>query len=162
MPHRFRAGGMALMRHLKEEETMVEGDIRTNAGARLTRRGVARLAAAALVAASMGTARLTAGVAAESVADCQARIEALRAATESATFSGRNAAKEQTGLLGKLDSASSKLAQGKFEDAIQSLTQFRDKVTTLQGQGKIDPDDANALIAGADDAIACVQSLRSR
>ena len=138
---------------------MGEGDIRTDAGVRLTRRGVARLAAAALVVTSMGTARLTPGAAAESVAECQAKIEALHAATGSATFIGRNAAKDQAALLGKLDSASAKLAQGKFADAIQALTQFRDKVATLQNQGKIDPGDANALIAGADDAIACVQSL---
>jgi hypothetical protein len=138
---------------------MVEGDFRTTAGPRLTRRGVTRLAAAALVAVSVGTALLTPGVAAESVAECEAKIEALRAATKSARFSGQNAAKDRAALLGKLDSASAKLGQGKFEDAIQSLTQFREKVVSLQSQGKIDPDDANALIAGADDAITCVQSL---
>jgi hypothetical protein len=104
----------------------------------------------------MGTARLTPGAAAESVAECQAKIEALRAATAGATFTIE---KDRTGLLGKLNSASAKLAQGKFADAIQALTQFRDKVATLQSQGKIAPDDATALIAGANDAIACVQSL---
>jgi hypothetical protein len=138
---------------------MIERDIRTHAGPRLTRRGVARLAAAALVATSMGTARLTPGAAAESVAECQAKIEALSAATGSATFIGRNAAKDQAALLGKLKSASDKLAQGKFADAIQALTQFRDKVTDLRDQGKIDPDDASALISAANDAIGCVQSL---
>ena len=137
---------------------MVEGDFRTNAGPRLTRRGVTRLAAAALVAAGMGTVRLTPGVAAESVEECEAKIEALRRAT-AGVDSFSNPEKDRTGLLGKLNSASAKLAQGKFEDAIQSLTQFREKVVSLRSQGKIDPDDANALIAGADDAIACVQSL---
>ena len=138
---------------------MVERDIRTHAGTRLTRRGVARLAAAALVATNMGTARLTPGAAAESPAECQAKIEALRVATGSATFIGRNAEKDRAALLGKLKSASEKLAQGKFEDAIQALTQFRDKVADLRDQGKIDSNDANALITGANDAIACVQSL---
>jgi hypothetical protein len=137
---------------------MVEGDIRMNAGARLTRRGVARLAAT-LVMASMGTAWLTPGVAAETVEECEAKIRALRAATGSATFIGRNEEKDRAGLLGKLKSASEKLAQGKFEDAVLSLTQFRGKVISLQSQGKIDPGDANALITRADDAIACVQSL---
>ena len=138
---------------------MVEGEIRMDAGPRLTRRGVARLAAAALATTGMGTARLTPGAAAESPAECEAKIEALRAATRSATFTGRNAEKDQAALLGKLKSASEKLAQGKVEDAIQALTQFRDKVADLRDQGKIDPEDANALITGADDAIACVQSL---
>ena len=137
---------------------MIERDIRIDVGPRLTRRGVARLAAAALVATSMGTARLT-PAAAESVADCQAKIEALRSATAGATFTGQNATKDRTALLGKLDSALAKLAQGKFADAIQALTQFRDKVADLRDQGKINPDDASALIVRANDAIACVESL---
>ena len=112
-----------------------------------------------MVATSLGTARLTPGAAAESVADCQARIEALRAATGTATFTGQNATKDRTALLGKLDSASAKLAQGKFDDAIQALTQFRDKVADLRDQGKINPDDASALIVRANDSIACVESL---
>jgi hypothetical protein len=137
---------------------MVEGDIRMNAGPRLTRRGVARLAAAALVATGMGTALRT-GAAAQSVDECQAKIANLRILTQNATFGGQNGAKDQAGLLGKLDSASAKLAQGKNADAIQALTQFRDKVATLQSQGKINTEDANALIAGANDAIACIESL---
>jgi hypothetical protein len=134
-------------------------EMRTDAGPRLTRRGVARLAAAALVTTSLGTTRLTRVAAAESADDCHAKIATLRVLTENATFIGQNAAKDKAGLLGKLDSASAKLAEGKFADAIQALTQFHDKVATLQSQGKINPDDANALIAGATDAIACVQSL---
>lgn len=138
---------------------MVDRDIRLAAGPRLTRRGVARLAAAALVATSLGTARLPDTAAQESVDGCQAKISILRTATERTTFSGQNAAKDQAGLVGKLESASTKLAQGKFGDAIQTLTQFRDKVATLQSQGKIALSDANALIAGANDAIACIQAL---
>jgi hypothetical protein len=151
---------MALTRHLlKEGTTMDKGDIRMDAGRRLTRRGVARLAAAALVVTGMGTARLTPGAAAASVEECQANIEALRTATGSARFTGQNADRDRTGLLGKLSSASTKLAQGKNADAIQALTQFRDKVADLQSQGKINADDASALIARANDAIACIQSL---
>ena len=107
----------------------------------------------------MGTAWLTPGVAAETVEECEAKIEALRGATGSAKFIGRNADRDRAALLGKLKSASEKLAQGKFEDAVLSLTQFRGKVVSLQSQGKIDSDDANLLITRADDAIACVQSL---
>ena len=95
------------------------------------------------------------------VADCQAKIAALRAATLNATFSGQNAAKDQAGLVGKLDSASRKLSEGKRADAIQALTQFRDKVMELDAQGKISHNDAVALIAGANDALACIQSLSS-
>jgi hypothetical protein len=133
--------------------------MQSDAGRRLTRRGVARLAAAALVATSLGTALLTDVVAAESVDDCQAKIANLRTATLAATFIGQNREKDRAGLVSKLDSASTKLAQGKFDDAILALTQFRDKVATLQSQGKINPDDANQLITRADDAIACIQAL---
>src|SRR5919112_2992119 len=75
----------------------------------------------------------------------------LRAATADATFIGKNAAKDEAGLIGKLDSASAKLGEGKTADAIQSLNDFRTKVVMLNAQGKIDPEDAAALIAGADD-----------
>jgi hypothetical protein len=136
---------------------MSEREMHTDAGPRLTRREVARLAAAALAATSLGSARLTGVAAKESVAECQAKIEALRVTTSHVTtFTNPN---DQTGLLGKLDSASTKLAQGKFADALQALTQFRDKVATLQSQDKIGPEDADALIAAANDAIACIQAL---
>jgi hypothetical protein len=96
---------------------------------------------------------------AQTVDECQADIAALRAQTLSTTFAGQNAAKDQAGLVGKLDSASAKLSQGKFQDALANLQSFRSKVVTLEQQGKISPTDASALIAGADEAIACVQGL---
>jgi hypothetical protein len=71
----------------------------------------------------------------------------------------RTAAKDQAGLVGKLDSASAKLDQGKFQDALANLQSFRAKVVALDQQGKIDHEDASALIAGTDEAIACVQGL---
>jgi hypothetical protein len=97
---------------------------------------------------------------AETVTDCQAKIAALRGQTENATsFLGKNAAKDEAGLLLKLDNASAKLAEGKNADAIQKLTNFRDTVAALNAQGKIDPEDANTLIGGANDAIACITAL---
>jgi hypothetical protein len=89
--------------------------------------------------------------------ECQVTIAELRNATANATFLGPNAAKDQSGLLGKLDSATTKLEQGKAADALQALTQFRDKVATLREQGKIDAIDAETLTAGANEAIACLQ-----
>jgi hypothetical protein len=62
-------------------------------------------------------------------------------------------------LIGKLGSASTKLNQGKFVDARANLVSFRAKVEDLDQQGKIAHEDAVALIADADDAIACVQDL---
>ena len=96
---------------------------------------------------------------AQTVDECQADIAALRVQTQNAHFIGQNAAKDQAGLIGKLDSASAKLSQGKFRDALANLQSFRAKVVALDQQGKIAHQDALALIAGADDAIACVQGL---
>ena len=96
---------------------------------------------------------------AQTVDECQADIAELRAQTLSTSFIGQNAAKDQSGLVGKLDSASAKLSQGKFQDALANLQSFRTKVVTLEQQGKISPADATDLIAGADEAIACVQDL---
>ena len=96
---------------------------------------------------------------AQTVEECQTDIASLKAQTQNATFIGQNAAKDQAGLIGKLDSASTKLSQGKFQDALANLQSFRAKVVALDQQGKIDHEDAAALIAGADESIACVQGL---
>jgi len=96
---------------------------------------------------------------AQTVDECQADIAALKVETQNITFIGQNAAKDQAGLIGKLDSASAKLSQGKFADALANLQSFRAKVVALDQQGKIAHEDALTLIAGADEAIACVQVL---
>jgi len=96
---------------------------------------------------------------AQTVDECQPDIAALKVQTQNATFIGQNAAKDQAGLVGKLDSASAKLSQGKFQDALANLQSFRAKVVSLDQRGKIAHQDAVNLIAGADQAIACVQDL---
>jgi len=96
---------------------------------------------------------------AQTVKECQAKIRDLRTATLSATFTGQNAMKDQAGLIGKLDSASTKLDQRKFQDALANLQSFRAKVEDLDRQGKIAPADAQTLLAGVNEAIACVQDL---
>ena len=96
---------------------------------------------------------------AQAVDVCQTDIAAMKVQTQNATFIGQNAAKDQAGLIGKLDSASAKLGQGKFQDALANLQSFRARVVALDQQGKIDHEDALLLIAGADEAIACVQGL---
>jgi hypothetical protein len=84
--------------------------------------------------------------------DCQAKIDALKVQTASAELFGQNA-----------DEATTKLAEGKLADAVQKLTDFRTTVEELNAAAKpkINPDDAAALIAGANDAIACIDSLQA-
>ena len=96
---------------------------------------------------------------AQTVEECQADIAVLRTQTQSATFVGQNSVKDQAGLIGKLDSASIKLVQGKFTDALANLQSFRARVVALDQQDKILDSEASTLVAGADEAIACVQGL---
>ena len=65
---------------------------------------------------------------AHTVDECQADIAGLRAQTLSTSFIGQSAAKDQAGLVGKLDSANAKLSQGKFQDALANLQSFRAEV----------------------------------
>ena len=97
----------------------------------------------------------------ETVADCQAKIDNLISATKAANFTGQNAEKNQAGLVGKLTNASQKLEEGKNADAIQKLRDFQRTVTALEAQGKIAPADAQTLLAGAQDAIDCIQGLET-
>jgi hypothetical protein len=129
-------------------------------GGTAVRRLLYLVLAGAVVLAITGLAG-TAG--ADTVDDCQAKIDALKVQTTSAELLGPNAEKDRAGLLDKLDAATTKLGEGKFSDAIQKLTDFRTKVEELNAaaEPKINPDDAAALIAGADDAIACIDSLQA-
>jgi hypothetical protein len=84
---------------------------------------------------------------------CDALIASLR--TSTATLESISQ-KDPAGLLGKLDNAARALSVGKNADAAQKLTDFLNKVTTLKAQGKLAADDADRLIAGAGNAIACI------
>jgi hypothetical protein len=99
---------------------------------------------------------------AETADDCQTKIATLKAATNRASFSGQNAYKNRTGLVAKLDYASAKLVEGKNADAIKKLTDFKTTVNSLPGGGKIAPADAQRLVSGADDAIACITALETQ
>ena len=70
--------------------------------------------------------------------------------------------KDRAGLLGKLDSASTKLSQGKAQDSLANLTSARDKVSALVAQGKLDRADAEVLLVEIDEAIGCVEELRAQ
>src|SRR5215204_491323 len=104
---------------------------------------------------------------AEDIAVCQAKIDTLSEQTARATFVGQNAENNLRGLQGKLTSASEKLTEGKYADAIQKLENFKTTVSALDEDGKIAPGaepgdvDAQTLLTGADDAITCIRGLES-
>ena len=91
--------------------------------------------------------------------ECQTQIESLAAATDSATFIGKNAAKEETGLLRTLAGAAETLAAGKLSDTVKKLSDFRSHAVTIGEAGKLDPADAEVLAQAADEAILCVSSI---
>ena len=94
--------------------------------------------------------------------DCQAKIDALIIRTQDKTLTpitGKNAEKDRAGLVGKLDEASSALSVGKNADAVQKLGDLVAKVEQLKAAGKLDAASAELLIAGANDAITCINAI---
>jgi hypothetical protein len=118
----------------------------------------------AVLALAMATLTIVPQTSASTISECQALIAALRAETESVAITGKNADKDRAGLLGKLDNASVALDRVKLCDSIRKLTDFRDRVNQLIVAGKINNDPTAGvtgqdLVDGANEAIACVQSL---
>jgi hypothetical protein len=107
---------------------------------------------------------------ATTVTECQQMIANLKAETQSVVITGKNAEKDRTGLVGKLDNASFALDQGKFCDAIQKLNDFKARINQLVAAGNINQNstDANGnplvtaqqLLTDADAAINCINQLK--
>jgi hypothetical protein len=122
-------------------------------------------ASTSLVACGGTEAGVSGTSAAATVEECQGGLTNLVALTQVLQFADK--AKDLTGLLGKLDAAEKKLAAGKLEDAIQKLSDFQKKLTSLAADGKVvEGVDANGVtvtpqdvIAAADASIACITAL---
>ena len=112
--------------------------------------------ALALTSVTTRVAAASSSVDTSTVSECKAMIDALILETQAVAISGMNAERNRTGLLGKLSNADIKLDQGKFADAIQKLDDYEAKVRQLAASGSISAADANLLLSGADDAIACI------
>ncbi|HKU78064.1 MAG TPA: hypothetical protein VJR02_29380 [Pyrinomonadaceae bacterium] len=124
----------------------------------------ARIFVFATIAFALSLAFVAVRVNASTVSECQALIAALRTDTESVVIVGKNAEKNRAGLVSKLDGASVSLDRVKLCDALRKLTDYRNKVNQLIVSGSINADPAvgvtgQDLVNGADEAIACVQSL---
>ena len=107
----------------------------------------------------LGAALFAGPASATTVAECQDQIASLRAATADdsvTTFNTKNAAKEEAGLLVKLDAASAALPK-KPGTAVQKLTDYRDHVAKITSDGKLSS--SADLVGGANAAIACVQTI---
>ena len=115
-----------------------------------------RLVAVAVFALSM---LLAARPANADIPTCHELIASLRLATQGADISE----KDEATLLSKLADADVKIDEAKFCDALGKLIQFREKVNSLLNapKPKISQEDADLLLSGVNDAIACVQDLIS-
>jgi hypothetical protein len=102
---------------------------------------------------------------ATTVTEVQAMIASLKAKTETVVITGKQADKDRTGLLDKLNEASLKVDQAKFCDAIAKLNDFKVRVNALISAGKINQDPAlgttgTELLADADATIAALNELQ--
>jgi len=124
---------------------------------RLVRLLVAVLAAAlAFVGLAVGTAS------ASTVEDCQAQLATLRSDTVAAESSFTNE-KSVTGEIGKLDAASTKLAEGKNAEAVQKLGDFQATLNSLAtaSKPKVATSTAQTLNAEAQGVIDCINAIGS-
>jgi hypothetical protein len=98
---------------------------------------------------------------AETISDCQALIDQTSSDLAGVTIGGNNPEQTRASLQSKLTGASTKLDEGKYQDAIDKLVDFRTSVEKLAAapKPKISPEDAALLITDANNAIACIQSL---
>ena len=98
---------------------------------------------------------------AETISDCQALIDQTSSDLAGVTIGGNNPEQTRASLQSKLTGASTKLDEGKYQDAIDKLVDFRTSVEKLAAapKPKISPEDAALLITDVNNAIACIQSL---
>lgn len=98
---------------------------------------------------------------ASTVSECQALINQITSDLAVVTIGGKNAERTRASLESKLEGASTKLDEGKFQDAFDKMVDFRTGVEKLvsAAKPKISQADADLLIADADNVLACIQSL---
>ena len=116
----------------------------------------------ALLIAVLASGFVSTSAQAQTVSECQALIDQTRADLAGVqSIGGKDSVQTKTSLDAKLVTASTKLAEGKFEDAIAKLVDFRTSVENLAvaPKPKISQQDAQLLIADANNAIACIQGL---
>ena len=102
---------------------------------------------------------------ATTITEVQAMIASLKTKTESVALSGKQADKERSSLLSKVNEASLKLDQAKFCDAIQKLNDLKASINHLITVGRINQDPAagttaQELLNDVDAAIAGLNDLQ--
>jgi|RhiMetdeSRZDD1v2_1073273.scaffolds.fasta_scaffold00609_24 hypothetical protein len=115
-----------------------------------------------VLAALLSLQVVAAGAASASTAgDCQAQLTTLRGNTVDAQTSFTSQ-KDFTGLVAKLDAATTKLAAGKNADAVAKLSDFQTTLTLLATAPKpkfVNLGVAEALSTEAQGVINCVNAI---
>lgn len=115
-----------------------------------------------VLAALLSLQVVAAGAASASTAgDCQAQLTTLRGNTVDAQTSFTSQ-KDLTGLVAKLDAATTKLAAGKNADAVAKLSDFQTTLTLLATAPKpkfVNLGVAEALSTEAQGVINCVNAI---
>jgi hypothetical protein len=91
--------------------------------------------------------------------ECQVQIDALMTLTQAAPITSKNAERDRAGLVKILSDASALLTSSKNADAVKKLTDYVVKVEQLEAAGRLDSASADQLVAGADNAIACINAI---
>ena len=107
---------------------------------------------------------------AETITECQTLLANLKTETQSVVITGKQAEKDRTGLIGKIDNASFAVDSAKFCGAVQKLNDFKVKINQLIAAGQINQNPTDAagnplvtgtqLLADADAAINCINNLQ--
>jgi hypothetical protein len=98
---------------------------------------------------------------AQTLEECQSLIAQTSSDLAGVTIGGNNPDQTRASLQSKLVGASTKLTEGKNEDAIAKLVDFQTSVQKLSDapKPKISQADAQLLTDDANNAIACIQGL---
>ena len=102
---------------------------------------------------------------ATTITEVQAMLTSLKAKTTNVSITSKQADKDRTGLLDKLNEATLKVDQAKFCDAVAKLNDFKARVNALIVAGKINQDPAagttgQELLNDADASIAAINELQ--
>lgn len=101
---------------------------------------------------------------ASTIGECDTLIGIVKTQLDGTYIGGKNPDRTRAGLESKLSNASIKLNQGKFPDSVQKLMDFGYTVAELavpnrKNVTKVSPEDADLLVTGTNEAIACVSWL---
>jgi len=93
------------------------------------------------------------------LAACDTELGMLKLAITDATFTGKNATRDEENMLLKVEEAESKIKVEKYDDAVGKLIDISDKANALADSPKQKLEDASGINAAVLEAAVCINSL---